>query len=64
MDDSKFVGMGQNTADLFGYENSAPRFQSTRPDLPVESVRDVLHDYVGGFVLDLKGVDSDDVGVV
>ena len=64
MDDPQFVGMGQTTADLFGYSYSPPWFQTTRPDLPVEGVGDKLHDYVGGVVLDLKGEDGDDVGVV
>jgi hypothetical protein len=47
VDDPKFMGMGQTTADLFGYSYSPPRFQTTRPDLPVEGVGDILHDYVG-----------------
>ena len=58
------MGMGQTTADLFGYSYSPPRLQSTRPDLPVEGVGDKLHGYVGGVVLDLKGMDGNNVGVV
>ena len=63
-DDPQFVGMGQTTADLFGYGHSPPRFHSTGPDLPVEGVWNILRDYVGGVVLDFKSVDGNDVGMV